>query len=280
MGALVRSNNDGVIQRLQAASTALAEAKTIQDTKKVLDVATAAEIYAKRQQLSQDSIDYAHDIKIEALAQLGRMLKDTPKAKGGEHGGKARIDGTRSEPSNPTPTLADLGLDKKTSSIAQKLAALPAEQFEQVKAGTASIAQAIREVTHAQRPAIVAPTGTYRVIYADPPWSYGNSGLQEYGHASHHYPSMTIEELCALPIKDVPMNNRRLVRTGMILVHYVHRISVAPVRLRPRLSVSSPAGLRVSPSLSVSSRSAGASRRARVPSPASCAALRATFAST
>lgn len=100
-------------------------------------------------------------------------------------------------------TLKQLGLKPRTAKIAVKLATLPPEQFKQVKAGTTSITKAIRELNHANRPPVDAPVGTYRVLYADPPWSYGNSGLQQYGHASHHYPSMTIPELCALPIKDI-----------------------------------------------------------------------------
>jgi N6-adenosine-specific RNA methylase IME4 len=47
--------------------------------------------------------------------------------------------------------------------------------------------------------------GMYRVIYADPPWSYGNSGVinsgDNYGRAARHYPSMTIDELCKLPVE-------------------------------------------------------------------------------
>jgi len=195
-------NKDLVVLKLDKARLALSEAKTIQDTKKIIDIASAAMIFAKRQKLSQESIDYAHDIKIEALTQLGRMLQETPKAKGGQP-----YQATGSKKGPVELTLSELGLDKKTSSLARKLASLPPEQFEQVKAGTASIAQAIREVIHAQRPAIKAPAGKYRVIYADPPWSYGNSGLQEYGHASYHFPSMTIEELCALPIKDIAQDD-------------------------------------------------------------------------
>jgi len=41
--------------------------------------------------------------------------------------------------------------------------------------------------------------GRYRVIYADPPWLYGNS--QPSGSNSQsHYPAMTIEQICALPV--------------------------------------------------------------------------------
>lgn len=84
-------------------------------------------------------------IKVEALAQLGRMLKEMPKANGGEYGGKKALDGTRIEPSNPTPTLADMGLDKKTSKLAQDIADLPEEQFEAVKKGAESLSSAMNK---------------------------------------------------------------------------------------------------------------------------------------
>lgn len=40
-------STDLVIAKLDAARLALAEARTLQDTKKILDVAAAAEIYAR-----------------------------------------------------------------------------------------------------------------------------------------------------------------------------------------------------------------------------------------
>jgi N6-adenosine-specific RNA methylase IME4 len=45
--------------------------------------------------------------------------------------------------------------------------------------------------------------GMYRVVYADPPWLYGDSGATRdgsLGKAERHYPGMTIEELCKLPV--------------------------------------------------------------------------------
>lgn len=61
----------------------------------------------------------------------------------------------------------------------------------------------IREVRPPQGP-IALPPGVFRVLYADPPWSYGNSGVindsDGYGRAARHYPSMTIEELCAMDV--------------------------------------------------------------------------------
>lgn len=49
--------------------------------------------------------------------------------------------------------------------------------------------------------------GKYRVFYADPPWQYGNKGLDEYGHAERHYPTMSIQELCDMPIRDISEDN-------------------------------------------------------------------------
>jgi len=94
------------------------------------------------------------DIKISALAQIAVMLQDMPKAKGGQPYQDVST-GTQLVPVEPT--LADLGLTKKQSFLAQKLAALPPEVLEQVKAGLASITKAIRQVVHAQRPPVAAP---------------------------------------------------------------------------------------------------------------------------
>ena len=44
-------------------------------------------------------------------------------------------------------------------------------------------------------------------MYADPPWNYGNSGLDDYGHAERHYPTMSIEELGKLGVPDIVEEN-------------------------------------------------------------------------
>ena len=46
--------------------------------------------------------------------------------------------------------------------------------------------------------------GMYRVIYADPPWHYDDSGIPQsgaLGKAARHDDVMTIEDLCALPVQ-------------------------------------------------------------------------------
>ena len=54
--------------------------------------------------------------------KLGLWLKEMPKAKGGGYGGKSSLDGNRMQPSNPTPTLEDMGIEKHESSRYQKIA--------------------------------------------------------------------------------------------------------------------------------------------------------------
>ena len=44
-------------------------------------------------------------------------------------------------------------------------------------------------------------TGTYEIIYADPPWRYSAKKVQ--GAAENHYPTMSIDELCALPVAEL-----------------------------------------------------------------------------
>ena len=78
----------------------------------------------------------------------------------------------------------------------------------QVKAGEKTITQARREITRAKVTAQAAlPSDKFRVIYADPPWKYGDNLTEAYGPAKFHYPSMTITELCALPISELAQEN-------------------------------------------------------------------------
>ncbi len=43
------------------------------------------------------------------------------------------------------------------------------------------------------------------MIYADPPWRYTQKGLQ--GAAEKHYPTMGMDEICALPVADLAAPN-------------------------------------------------------------------------
>jgi N6-adenosine-specific RNA methylase IME4 len=41
----------------------------------------------------------------------------------------------------------------------------------------------------------------YKIIYADPPWKYNDEGCQ--GTATNHYNTLSIEELCKIPVNEL-----------------------------------------------------------------------------
>lgn len=99
-----------------------------------------------------------------------------------------------------------------TAKDVQKVARLEPDKqraiIEKVLSGEAkSVVDARRLVNKETAKEVPPPSGKYRVIYADPPWSYGNKLVDGYGAAENHYPTMTIEELCALPVKDLAEDN-------------------------------------------------------------------------
>lgn len=99
---------------------------------------------------------------------------------------------------------------------AKSIATAAPELFEAVKTGEMTIPQAKREIVSQQRrESPPLPSDKYRIIYADPPWSYGNSGIigdtDNYGHVHRHYPSMTIDELCAMGVDIAEMAERNAV---------------------------------------------------------------------
>lgn len=95
------------------------------------------------------------------------------------------------------------GTNRTYVSEAKSLLQNAPDLAEQVKAGEIKITEARRQLAQRQKQeAPPLPTNKYRVWYADPPWAYGNAGVigetDNYGHAQRHYPTMTIDELCAM----------------------------------------------------------------------------------
>jgi N6-adenosine-specific RNA methylase IME4/ParB-like chromosome segregation protein Spo0J len=46
------------------------------------------------------------------------------------------------------------------------------------------------------------PDAKYRVIYADPPWSYGNTQPDYHTEQRDHYPVMDLKAICDMPVQD------------------------------------------------------------------------------
>ena len=188
---------DAVVMKLDNATRMLAEAKTIQQAKKIMDMADAAKVYARQQQLGQDATDYADSIKIEAMRRLGQLWKDAPKHPG-----------TRVSPllggsqEKPPSRLSELGINKKLAHLSTKLAELPKEEYEQVRDGIVGMAEALRQAKYKKireelpepDKATLCEEGPYDLVLADPPWRYEH---QQAGNrrVENHYPTATVEEI-------------------------------------------------------------------------------------
>jgi len=164
-------------------------------------LAEVRDAYARKAQLGEDAITYAHAIKIDAEVLLGGFLKETEKNTGAKGVGPIAVpDGYRNE----TPTLEELGVTKKLSAEAQALHTIAEEQPEQVEAikeRKKSVTQVRREAKRASvSEAAALPSEKYRVLYADPLWEYGDKLTEAYGPAQFHYPLMSRSELCALDV--------------------------------------------------------------------------------
>jgi len=195
------------LRKLDNATRMLAEVRDAKDAKHVMDIASAAEHYARKQKLGEEAIGHAHSIKIEAQAMLGAFLEQAEK----HIGGRPSETSCDLQPVSKPSTLADLGLTKEESVNSQLLAAIRNEQpeeFEKIKTREKKLTQVKRERTRAKAIKKVSefPSGKFRVVYADPPWKYGDTLAGDldsnYGGAEKHYPSMSITELASLPVKE------------------------------------------------------------------------------
>ena len=190
------------------AAQMLAEANTIQKAKELKDLALTAADWAKRKGMGKEAIRYAQTYARQAEIRMGEILAETERAVGTDKGGRQYIDSNMPLPSNAPPTLADLGLTKRESSQAQMLANAPEDLQEEYVGSEKSATQVKRETIQRTMPEIPElPSGKYRVVYADPPWSYGNTQPDYQTEQRDYYSVMKLMDICALDIKGICEDN-------------------------------------------------------------------------
>ena len=174
-----------------------------------------------REQKLQEAQDLA-DAVLDAEVRIGELTAELPKAKN-QHKSACNSGVTSKE-----EKLDDMGFSRMQVSRFEQLAKHP-EAVEQAKTEAREKGEVVtrsaalnkikeeRKAAHrAEREQAVAEqiktengksidlfntTEKYRVIYADPPWSYGDKqNIDGLGGAVKHYPTMKLEEICELPI--------------------------------------------------------------------------------
>jgi N6-adenosine-specific RNA methylase IME4 len=195
------------LEKLRDATRMLSEVRTAKDAKRLMDLAAATQYYAKKAKLGQQAIDYAHGIRVEAQRRLGEFLKAAEK-----NSGQLRR-GTRKGPRQPVPTLDDLGLSKKESAAAQKLADIAGvskDEFEAIRTGEKTLSQVTRELRREEVKEELesirvreakALVGVYDVVVIDPPWAMEKIERDvRPNQVEFDYPRMSLEELGELKI--------------------------------------------------------------------------------
>ena len=142
-----------IVLKADKARALLALARTPTDAKAVVDIAHAAKIAAIRQG-ALDAAAECHDLKIDALAVMGAMLREGPKHKGNRAkgtGSNQHKKQAQSQKSTAPPTQEQLfgKGGRKVAAEAQAVARVQERKpqlFKALKAGKVTVAQATKAV--------------------------------------------------------------------------------------------------------------------------------------
>lgn len=209
------------LTRYDAACRAVAEAKSFDDVRDILDKTAAIREYARRAQNRGLEIDAA-EIRLRAERRYGELLVEL----------KSNGSLSRGRPEKNVPPeehlsrvkLDDIGTTRKFSAKCQKLAAVSEHKFEGMigewrervrseneRVTTNLLKEGEREQARESYEArkqeggtvsdLSALTEKFAVIYADPPWEFEvYSGKGKQRSAERHYDTKSLDDISALPV--------------------------------------------------------------------------------
>ena len=203
------------LARLSAAAHMLAEAKTMDEIKQIRDIAVAAQTFARAAKIGLEAQNNAAEIRLQAERKAGELLRMLERNH--EGGDQKSLNRPGVVISEYRQTLTDAAIAPTTAHRWQRVAEMPEPAFAEYIAATktagkelttAGVLQAAARLSQpepAQTPAW--PTGRYRCIVIDPPWPVAKIERDERPNqgTTLDYPTMTIDEIAALPIADLAM---------------------------------------------------------------------------
>ena len=191
--------------KYDAACKAIAEAKSLDEVKDIADKALALKEYARQAKNKQGEIDFA-EVRMRAERKWGQMYSEAEKHEGGRP-----ITGNTVRPVIETPTLKDMGVDKRFSSKAQKIGTIPDGKYEELVGEWRDRVQLenervttrlIRESDKVEpKEAPPLPEGKYNVLVIAPPWPMEKIERDARpNQIGFDYPTMTEDELARLDL--------------------------------------------------------------------------------
>ena len=215
------------LQLRDNAKKQLTEIKTIETGVEYLNKVKAIETWAKAEKKDAELQNIIAEQKLRTQRILGGLLKESGVSKNGGF----------SIGNKEVPMLSDFGITKNESSAFQKISSLPQEIFEQeittakqetskrIELTTSRMLNAVKnyqkedKIKEWQEKVNKEPQTNnfidifntdkkFRVIYADPPWSYNDKKKAHLtGGATDHYETMTLDKICDLPVKNLSEKN-------------------------------------------------------------------------
>lgn len=134
------------LARLSAATAALAQAKTLDEVKQIIDIAEAARTYARAAKLGLEAANHAAEVKLRAERKAGELLQQLERAphdRGNQYTAASQL---VTQPSEYAEVLADNDINRMTAHRWQTVATVPDEVFEE---HVAIVQQEQRELTSA-----------------------------------------------------------------------------------------------------------------------------------
>lgn len=214
---------DTALAKLDKATQMLAEVKTIDEAKKIVNLAEAARVYAREAELGLEAQNHAAEIKLRAQRRAGELLERMYRQNGGRPE-KRLQDDTVSK-----PTLSDLGISKADSSRWQRIAQIPTNDFErfisetkgdQGEITTVGAIRLVKEIARENQRAVNAdlvaqaaplPRSRYKTLVIDPPWDFSDEGdVDQFGRGRPTYATMSIDELISFPISNLSEDDAHL----------------------------------------------------------------------
>jgi len=214
--------------RYEAMRVAIAECHSIDEAKDIDNKADALVHYA-RQAKDPELECWMANIRVRAKRRIGELSAALESSKGGANPLATLPTGGTSK----REALRAANLSKSAAQRCEQLAAIPESVFEEYlaekkaegipvtvrdvekaaksrtkKADVVETIEAFDGCTVAELDSLVAAGQHFGCIYADPPWLYDNQGTR--ASTGNHYNGMTVDELCALPVRQLAAKDAHL----------------------------------------------------------------------
>ena len=152
--------------------------------------------------LLREEIDRDGARKRQACGQGGVLLSENFRRANEETGKVSAIVGKRAGVSDRTVEKFKCIQEKAPEEVVKALC-----EGTPIDGKKLSIDKVYRDVQRQEKKETLKttefPKGSYRVVYADPPWSYDNSRAEGQGDVKDQYPTMSLEDICNLPVKGI-----------------------------------------------------------------------------